>query len=95
MILASHALLAIKGLRPPGVLDKLPGKLGERLAETCGAKPPEVRHGHVATALDDRGNASEGEPVLDVFIPAPTSTASSGRPTSWPRTGSTSTAFGW
>jgi hypothetical protein len=49
MILASHALLAIKGLRPPGVLDRLPGKLVERLAETCGATPPEVRHAHFAT----------------------------------------------
>ncbi len=71
MILASHALLAIKGLRPPGVLDRLPGKLVERLAEKCGAKPPEVRHGHFATSLDDRGNAGEGQQVLDVFIPTP------------------------
>jgi hypothetical protein len=60
VILASHALLAIKGLRPLGVLDRLPGELVERLAEKFGAKPPEVRHGHVATSLYDRGNASEG-----------------------------------
>jgi hypothetical protein len=33
VILASHALLAIKSLRPLGVLDGLPGKLVERLAE--------------------------------------------------------------
>ena len=71
MILAPHALLAIKGLRPLRVLDRLPGKLVERLAEKCGAKPPEVRHGHVATALDDRGHAGEGEQVLDMFIPTP------------------------
>ena len=71
MILASRALLAIKGLRPLGVLDGLPSKLVERLAEKCGAKPPEVRHGHFATSLDDRGNAGEGEQVLDVLIPNP------------------------
>ena len=71
VILASHALLAIKGLRPRGVLDGLPGKLVERLAETCGAKPPEVRHGRFATSLDDRGNAGEGQQVLDVLIPTP------------------------
>jgi hypothetical protein len=47
MILASPTLLVIKGLRPPGVLDRLPGKFVERLAETCGAKPSEVRHGHL------------------------------------------------
>jgi hypothetical protein len=71
VILAPHALLAIKSLRPVGVLDRLPGKRMERLAETCGAKPPEVRHRHVATSLDDRGHAGEGEPVLDAFIPTP------------------------
>ena len=71
MILASRALLAIKGLRPLGVLDGLPSKLVERLAEKCGAKPAEVRHGHVATSLDDRGDAGKGEPVLDAFIPTP------------------------
>jgi hypothetical protein len=71
VILASHALLVIKGLRPPRVLDRLPGKLVKRLAERCGAKPPEVRHGHVATSLDDRGNTGEGEQVLNVFIPTP------------------------
>ena len=61
VILASHALLAIKGLRPLGVLDGLPGKLVERLAEKCGAKPPEVRHGRFATSFHDRGNAGEGQ----------------------------------
>ena len=71
MILASHPLLAIQGLRPRGVLDRLPSKRVARLAETGGAKPPEVRHGHVATSLDDRGHAGEGESVLDVFIPTP------------------------
>ena len=71
VILAPHALLAIKSFRPLGVLDRLPSKLMERLAEKCGAKPPEVRHGHFATSLDDRGNAGEGEQVLDVFIPTP------------------------
>ena len=71
VILAPHALLAIKSFRPPGVLERLPGKLVERLAEKRGAKPPEVRHGHVATALDDRGNTGEGKPVLNVFIPTP------------------------
>src|SRR3712207_3387077 len=71
MILAAPTLLVIKGLRPPGVLDRLPGKLMERLAEEFGAKPAEVRHGHVTTALDDRGNTGEGEQVLHVFIPAP------------------------
>jgi hypothetical protein len=71
VILASPALLAITGLRPLGVLDRLPGNLVERLAETCGATPPAVRHGHVATALDDRGHTGEGESVLDVFIPTP------------------------
>jgi hypothetical protein len=71
VILASPALLVIKGLRPPGVLDRLPGKLVERLAEKCGAEPPEVGHAHFATALHDRGHAGEGEPVLDVFIPTP------------------------
>ena len=69
MILASPTLLVIKGLCPLGVLDRLPSKLMERLAEKCGAKPPEVRPGHVATSLDDRGNAGEGEQVLAVFIP--------------------------
>jgi hypothetical protein len=71
VILASHALLAITGLRPRGVLDRLPGTRVARLAETCGATPPAVRHGHVATSLDDRGHAGEGEYVLDVFIPTP------------------------
>ena len=71
VILASPALLAIKSLRPLGVLDGLPGKLVERLAETCGATPPEVCHGRLATARHDRGNAGEGEQVLDVFIPTP------------------------
>src|SRR3712207_5839926 len=71
MILAAPTLLVIKGLSPPGVLDRLPGTRVERLAEECGAKPPEVRHGHVATALDDRGHTGEGAQVLHVFIPAP------------------------
>ena len=71
MILASPTLLVIKGLRPPGVLDGLPGKLVERLAEKCGTKPPEVRHGHFAPSLDDRGNAGEGKSVLHVVIPTP------------------------
>jgi hypothetical protein len=61
VILASHALLAIKGLRPLGVLDGLPGTRVERVAETCGAKPPEVRHGHFAAPLRDRSNAGEGQ----------------------------------
>jgi hypothetical protein len=71
VILAAHALLAIKGLRPLGVLDGLPGTLVERLAETCGATPPEVYPGRFATSLHDRGNAGEGEHVLDVLIPTP------------------------
>src|SRR4029450_2051168 len=71
VILASHALLAIKGLRPLGVWDGLPGTLVERLAETCGAKPPDVGHGRFATSLHDRGHAGEGEQVLDVLIPTP------------------------
>jgi hypothetical protein len=71
VILAPPALWAIKSLRPPGVLERLPSKRVARLAETGGAKPPEGRHGHVATSLDDRGHTGEGEHVLDVCIPTP------------------------
>jgi hypothetical protein len=71
VILASPALLAIQGLRPRRVLDRLPGTRVARWAETCGAKPPEVRHDRFATPFDDRGNAGKGEQVLDVFIPTP------------------------
>jgi hypothetical protein len=61
VILASPALLAIKGFRPPGVLERLAGQLMERLAETCGAKPPEVCHRRFATPFDDRGDTGEGQ----------------------------------
>jgi hypothetical protein len=71
VILASPALLAIQGLRPRGVLDGLPGTLVARLAEQCGAKPPEVCHGRFATSLHDRGHAGEGSQVRDVLIPTP------------------------
>jgi hypothetical protein len=71
VILASHALLAIQGLRPLGVLDGLPGTLVARLAEQCGAKPPEVCHGRFATSRHDRGHAGEGSPVRDGLIPTP------------------------
>jgi hypothetical protein len=71
VICASHALLARKGLRPPGVLDRWPGTLVERLAETCRATPPDVCHGRFATSRHERGKAGEGESVLDVLLPPP------------------------
>jgi hypothetical protein len=71
VILASPALLAIQGLRPRGVLDGLTGTLVARLAEQCGAQPPEVCHGRFATSRHDRGHAGEGSPVRDGLIPTP------------------------
>jgi hypothetical protein len=61
VILASHALLTIAGFCPLRVVDGLPGKLVERLAEKFGAKPTEVRHGRFATPFHDRGDAGEGQ----------------------------------
>ena len=71
VILAAQALLAIKGLRPLGMLDRLLGTCVKRLAEEFGATPPEVGHGRLATSLHDRGHAGEGSPVRDGLIPTP------------------------
>src|SRR5262245_20265165 len=71
VILASPALWVRQGLRPPRGLPRRPGTLVARLAATCGAKPPDGRHGHVATALDDRGHTGAGTPGLPVCRPTP------------------------
>jgi hypothetical protein len=71
VIFASHALLAVKGFRPLGVLDRLAGKLMERLAETCGATPPEVCHRRFAAPFDDRGDAGEGQYILNALLAGP------------------------